>query len=62
MMFRMFEFEGTYTPIGLLNVALISIMTPRAEALITARHGHMMLRIVDGVQFFALRSGEHPSW
>ncbi len=44
MMFRMFEFEGTYTPIGLLNVALISIMTPRAEALITARHGHMMLQ------------------
>ena len=44
MMFRMFEFEGIFSPLGLINVALVSIVTPRAEALITARHGYMMLQ------------------
>ena len=43
MMFRMFEFENIFEPVGLINIALISIITPRAEALITARHGFMML-------------------
>ena len=38
MMFRMFEFENIFEPVGLINIALISIITPRAEALITARH------------------------
>ena len=44
LMFRMFEFDGIFSPIGLLNIALISILTPRAEALITAKHGYMMLQ------------------
>lgn len=44
MMFRMFEFDETYTLPGLVNVALISVMSPRAEALITSRHGFMMLQ------------------
>ncbi len=44
LMFRMFEFEDIFTPLGLANVALISIVAPRAEALITARHGYMMLQ------------------
>jgi hypothetical protein len=43
VMFRMFEFEGIFSAIGLLNVALVSVVTPRAEALITSRHGFMML-------------------
>ena len=43
LMFRMFEFEDIFTPRGLLNVLLISLVAPRAEALITARHGFMML-------------------
>ncbi len=44
VMFRMFEFEGIFTATGLLNVALVSIITPRAEALITSRHGFLMLQ------------------
>ena len=43
-MFRMFEFEDIYSVQGLANIALVSIITPRAEALITARHGYMMLQ------------------
>ena len=44
LMYRMFEFEDIFSPVGLLNIALISVFTPRAEALITAKHGHMMLQ------------------
>ena len=44
IMFRMFEFENIFSPMGLINIALISIVAPRAEALITARHGYMMLQ------------------
>lgn len=44
MMFRMFEFESIFTLQGLTNIALVSVVTPRAEALITARHGFMMLQ------------------
>ena len=44
LMFRMFEFEDIYSPKGLLNVVLVSLVAPRAEALITARHGFMMLQ------------------
>ena len=44
IMFRMFEFENIFSPMGLINIALISIIAPRAEALITARHGYMMLQ------------------
>ena len=44
LMFRMFEFEDIFTPLGLVSIALISIFTPRAEALITAKHGYMMLQ------------------
>lgn len=44
MMFRMFEFEDIFSPIGLMNVALISVVAPRAEALITAYHGFLMLQ------------------
>ena len=44
MMFRMFEFEDIFSPIGLMNVALISVVAPRAEALITAHHGFLMLQ------------------
>ena len=44
MMFRMFEFEDIFTLAGLANIALVSVVTPRAEALITARHGYMMLQ------------------
>jgi len=44
LMYRMFEFEGIFSPFGLLNIALISVFTPRAEALITAKHGYMMLQ------------------
>ncbi len=44
MMFRMFEFESIFTIQGLANIALVSVVTPRAEALITARHGYMMLQ------------------
>ena len=44
LMFRMFEFEDIFTPLGLLNIALISLFAPRAEALINARHGFMMLQ------------------
>lgn len=43
VMFRMFEFEGIFSTIGLLNIALVSVITPRAEALITSRHGFLML-------------------
>ena len=43
-MFRMFEFEDIRSVQGLTNIALVSIITPRAEALITARHGYMMLQ------------------
>ncbi len=43
VMFRMFEFEGIFSAIGLLNIALVSVVTPRAEALITSRHGFLML-------------------
>ena len=44
LMFRMFEFEDIFSPLGLINIALISTVAPRAEALITARHGYMMLQ------------------
>ena len=44
MMFRMFEFDNIFSPLGLINIALVSIVTPRAEALITARHGYLMLQ------------------
>jgi hypothetical protein len=44
MMFRMFEFENIFSVGGLANIALVSVVTPRAEALITARHGYMMLQ------------------
>ena len=44
LMFRMFEFENIFSPKGLLNVVLVSLVAPRAEALITARHGFMMLQ------------------
>ena len=44
LMFRMFEFENIFSPKGLLNVVLISLIAPRAEALITARLGFMMLQ------------------
>lgn len=44
MMFRILEFEDIVSVQGLANIALISIVTPRAEALITARHGYMMLQ------------------
>ena len=44
LMYRMFEFEGIFSPVGLVNTALISVFTPRAEALITAKHGYMMLQ------------------
>jgi hypothetical protein len=44
MMFRMFEFEAIISPLGLTNIALVSVVTPRAEALITSRHGYMMLQ------------------
>ena len=44
LMYRMFEFEGIFSPVGLVNIALISVFTPRAEALITAKHGYMMLQ------------------
>ena len=43
-MFRMFEFEDIFSASGLANIALVSIVTPRAEAMITARHGYMMLQ------------------
>ena len=42
LMYRMFEFQDM-GPMGLANIALLAIFTPRAEALITARHGFMML-------------------
>lgn len=44
MMFRMFEFDNIVSIQGLVNIALVSIVAPRAEALITARHGYMMLQ------------------
>ena len=44
MMFRMFEFEDIFSPLGMMNVVLISVVAPRAEAIITARHGFMMLQ------------------
>ena len=44
MMFRMFEFDNIVSLQGLVNIALVSIVAPRAEALITARHGYMMLQ------------------
>jgi len=44
MMFRMFEFEDIFSPIGIMNVALISVVAPRAEALITSHHGFLMLQ------------------
>jgi hypothetical protein len=44
VMFRMFEFEGIFSVQGLASITLVSLVTPRAEALITARHGHMMLQ------------------
>jgi hypothetical protein len=44
LMYHMFGFEGIFSPFGLLNIALISVFTPRAEALITAKHGYMMLQ------------------
>ena len=40
----MIEFENIFSPKGLLNVVLKSMIAPRAEALITARHGFMMLQ------------------
>ena len=44
LMFRMFEMKDIFSPIGLMNIALVSVFTPRAEALITAKHGYMMLQ------------------
>ena len=44
VMFRMFEFEGIFSVQGLANIALVSLVTPRAEALITSRHGYLMLQ------------------
>ena len=43
LLFRMFEFEGIFGVAGLANIALVAVVTPRAEALISARHGHLML-------------------
>ena len=40
----MFELENIFSVGGLANIALVSVVTPRAEALITARHGYMMLQ------------------
>lgn len=44
MMFRMFDFDNIFSPAGIINIALVSIVTPRAEALITSRHGYLMLQ------------------
>ena len=44
LMFRMFEFEGVFSLVGLMNVGLVALIAPRADALITSRHGYLMLQ------------------
>tara|TARA_Y100001978_G_scaffold52125_1_gene46842 strand:- start:8 stop:865 length:858 start_codon:yes stop_codon:yes gene_type:complete len=44
LMFRMFEFEGVFSFVGLMNVGLVALIAPRADALITSRHGYLMLQ------------------
>ena len=44
LMFRMFEFKGAFSFVGLINIGLVALIAPRADALITSRHGYMMLQ------------------